>query len=331
MPPKFVTDLRFNLKFSEKKIFISDPLSPHHFFLKSKKILFRFQNCTKKNMGHDCKDRKITCCRRGPKGDKGCVGEKGPVGPKGPEGPTGAIGIQGPTGVQGVRGPTGSQGSQGVRGPTGSVGMKGQKGDKCTGPTGVQGIDGPTGPVGPMGQSFCDCGNWVKNNFKENVIPVGARVHLELEKECFRLVGRVPSPPLCTELCTLPGTTVKVVVPIPDEALDSSELDKDCSIGIWTACARKYNGSGDKGDRQLHCGISNSGDMRIESWTPYPQDHCAVVELCIVHNFDERLFQIVDGVVEGVNSEYCFDLLQFVIHGKFVTGLSHECPVPEGH
>lgn len=275
------------------------------------KILSSFQDnhqqkSRKKNKmtggGCGCKTRTTTCCRRGPKGDMGL------------QGPTGPTGVMGPRGIQGETGPTGVEGPRGHTGPTGVEGPQG-----VTGPTGM------VGPKGPMGQSFCDCGNFQENSFKERVVPVGSRIHLELEKQCFRLCGRVPVP-ACAELCTLQGTVIKVVVPLPEEPLETAVVDKECSVGIWSCCARRNPA---EGQPQPGCGVSNSGDVRLESFQVFPEDNCALVTLCLVNNFDERLFTTNSAGVIIFNPEFRLELVEFILCGKFDGGDDHECPVPQ--
>jgi hypothetical protein len=159
--------------------------------------------------------------------------------------------------------------------------------------------------------------------WKQSVAPCGEGVHFELTNHCFRLCGRVCLSE-CSDLCTKAGTVVKVVVALPAEGLPHTHVNKSCTVGLWTCCAREVESS-----PFSHCGISNSGDVRVERVVEYREDRCAAFYICIVNNFDRRLFKF-DNEHQQVafNSvDYRLDQLQFEICGKLQD--EEDCPVPQ--
>jgi hypothetical protein len=139
------------------------------------------------------------------------------------------------------------------------------------------------------------------------------------------LCGRISLPDTLElrKLCTAAGTVVKVVVALPAEGLPHTFVNKPCTVGLWTCCAREVESS-----PFSHCGISNSGDVRVERVVEYREDHVAEFYICIVNNFDHRLFDINEQQQIVFNSRYTLDPLQFQICGKLQDD-DEDCPVPQ--
>lgn len=158
-----------------------------------------------------------------------------------------------------------------------------------------------------------DCVALVTTGSETEADALPARINVELEDGKFKICGRVDMPngdlvrlrQLCTEpIFTIDFTLDNTALPVP-----SQTLDRDCSVGVWTCCARQTE------SQFTNCGLSNSGEIQV-SRINAGEDEELLIGLRVINNFDERLFELDEGNNVQWNISYRLDQLNFIICGK---------------